>query len=54
MSHLIARLDSSDPDFDAAFARLLMGPAESDAALAGTVSSIIAAVVEEMSFAPMG
>ena len=47
MSHLIARLDSSDPDFDAAFARLLMGPAESDAALAGTVSSIIAAVAVE-------
>ncbi|GIR68848.1 MAG: hypothetical protein CM15mP74_00990 [Halieaceae bacterium] len=47
MSQLIARLDSSDPDFDAAFARLLVSPAESDSALAETVSSIIAAVAVE-------
>ena len=47
MSQLIARLDSSDPDFDAAFARLLVTPAESDSALVETVSSIIAAVAVE-------
>ena len=47
MSQFIARLDSSDPDFDAAFARLLVTPAESDSALVETVSSIIAAVAVE-------
>ncbi|MEC8112071.1 MAG: histidinol dehydrogenase, partial [Pseudomonadota bacterium] len=47
MGQLIARLDSSDPNFDAAFARLLVSPAESDSALAETVSSIIAAVAVE-------
>ena len=47
MSQLIARLNSSDPDFDAAFARLLVTPAESDSALVETVSSIIAAVAVE-------
>ena len=47
MSQFIARLDSSDPDFDAAFARLLVTPAESDSALVETVSNIIAAVAVE-------
>ena len=47
MSQLIARLDSSAPDFDAAFARLLVSPAEADSALAETVSSIISAVAVE-------
>ena len=47
MRQLIARLDSSDSDFDASFARLLVSPAESDSALAETVSSIIAAVAVE-------
>jgi histidinol dehydrogenase len=47
MREPIARLDTSDPGFDAAFARLLLGPAESDSALAETVSSIIATVADE-------
>ena len=47
MREPIARLDTSDPGFDAAFARLLVGPAESDSALAETVSSIISAVAVE-------
>ncbi len=44
MSRSIARLDTSDPDFEAAFARLLVSPSEKDSELAETVSSIIAAV----------
>ena len=47
MREPIARLDTSDPGFDAAFARLLVGPAESDSALVETVSSIIATVADE-------
>ena len=47
MREPIARLDTSDPGFDAAFARLLVGPAESDSALMETVSSIIATVADE-------
>ena len=47
MREPIARLDTADPGFDAAFAHLLVGPAESDSALAETVSSIIATVADE-------
>ena len=43
----ISRLDMSEPDFEAAFGRLLISPAEADADLAQTVTQIVAAVVQE-------
>ena len=43
----ISRLDLSEPDFEAAFGRLLISPAEADADLAQTVTQIVAAVVQE-------
>lgn len=44
---IIARLDIDDSAFEAAFARLLVSPAEADVGLAGTVSDIVAAVAQE-------
>ena len=44
---LISRLDISEPDFEAAFGRLLISPAEADADLAQTVTHIVAAVALE-------
>ena len=46
-THPISRLDMSDPDFEAAFGRLLISPAEADADLAQTVTQIVAAVARE-------
>ena len=43
----ISRLDISEPDFEAAFGRLLISPAEADADLAQTVNRIVAAVAHE-------
>ena len=43
----ISRFDISEPDFEAAFNRLLISPAEADADLAQTVTQIVAAVVQE-------
>ena len=43
----IRRLNISEPDFEAAFGRLLISPAEADADLAQTVTQIVAAVVQE-------
>ena len=43
----ISRLDTSEPDFEAAFGRLLISPAEADAALVQTVNRIVAAVAQE-------
>ena len=43
----ISRLDMSEPDFEAAFGRLLISPAEADADLAQTVTQIVAAVAQE-------
>ena len=44
---IVTRLDITDTDFDAAFARLLISPAEADIGLPGKVSSIVAAVAQE-------
>ena len=44
---IVTRLDITDTDFDAAFARLLISPAEADIGLHGKVSSIVAAVAQE-------
>ena len=44
---IVNRLDIADTDFDAAFARLLVSPAEADVGLAEKVSSIVAAVAKE-------
>ena len=46
-THPIRRLDMSEPDFEAAFARLLTSPAEANANLAQTVTQIVAAVARE-------
>jgi histidinol dehydrogenase len=46
-THPISRLDMSEPDFEAAFGRLLISPAEADADLAQTVTQIVAAVARE-------
>ena len=46
-THPISRLDMSEPDFEAAFDRLLISPAEADADLAQTVTQIVAAVARE-------
>ena len=46
-THPISRLDMSEPDFEAAFRRLLISPAEADADLAQTVTQIVAAVAHE-------
>ena len=46
-THPMSRLDMSQPDFEAAFGRLLISPAEADADLAQTVTQIVAAVAEE-------
>ena len=43
----ISRLDMAQSDFEAAFARLLISPAEADAELAQTVTQIVAAVAQE-------
>ena len=43
----IARLDIEAVDFEAAFARLLVSPAEADVGLTDTVSNIVAAVARE-------
>ena len=43
----ISRLDMAQSDFEAAFARLLISPAEADAELAQTVTQILAAVAQE-------
>ena len=43
----IARLDIDAVDFEAAFARLLVSPAEADVGLTDTVSNIVAAVARE-------
>ena len=40
-------IDIDDSAFEAAFARLLVSPAEADVGLAGTVSGIVAAVAQE-------
>ena len=37
----------SEPEFEAAFTRLLTSPAEADADLAQTVTEIVAAVAQE-------
>ena len=46
-THPINRLDMSEPDFEAAFARLLISPPEANADLAQTVTQIVAAVARE-------
>ena len=46
-THPMSRLDMSQPDFEAAFGRLLISPAEADADLAQTVTQIVAAVAQE-------
>ena len=46
-AHPISRLDMAQPDFEAAFARLLISPAEADADLVQTVTQIVAAVARE-------
>ena len=46
-THPISRLDMAQSDFEAAFARLLISPAEADAELAQTVTQIVAAVAQE-------
>ena len=43
----IRRLNMSEPEFEAAFARLLVSPAEADADLAHPVTEIVAAVAHE-------
>ena len=43
----IRRLNVSEPEFEAAFTRLLISPAEADADLAQTVAQIVAAVAQE-------
>ena len=43
----ISRLDMSEPDFEAAFGRLLISPAEADADLGQTVTQIVAAIAHE-------
>ena len=44
---IITRLDIDDYDFEPAFARLLVSPAEADVELAGTISNIVSAVARE-------
>ena len=44
---IVTRLNVTDPDFDTAFARLLVSPAEADIGLPEKVSSIVAAVAQE-------
>ena len=44
---IVTRLDITDPEFDTAFARLLVSPAEADIGLPEKVSSIVAAVARE-------
>ena len=44
---LISLLDSTDPDFETAFERLLIGPSEADANLVQTVARILAAVARD-------
>ena len=44
---LITRLDVADPEFEAAFARLLISPAEADPDLVQTVSQILRSVASE-------
>ena len=46
-THSISRLDMAQPDFEAAFGRLLISPAEADTDLARTVTQIVAAVAQE-------
>ena len=46
-AHPISRLDMAQPDFEAAFARLLISPAEADSDLVQTVTQIVAAVARE-------
>lgn len=43
----IRRLNMSEPEFEAAFTRLLISPAEADANLAQTVKEIVAAVAQK-------
>ena len=44
---LITRLDAADPEFEEAFARLLISPAEADPDLVQTVSQILRSVASE-------
>ncbi len=44
---LITRLDAVDPEFEEAFARLLISPAEADPDLVQTVSQILRSVASE-------
>ena len=46
-AHPIRRLDMAQSDFEAAFARLLISPAEADADLVQTVTQIVASVARE-------
>ena len=46
-THRISRLDMAQSDFEAAFARLLISPAEADVNLVQTVTQIVATVARE-------
>jgi len=46
-AHPVRRLDMAQSDFEAAFARLLISPAEADADLVQTVTQIVASVARE-------